>query len=263
MNSDDGYDYIQEQVYRNQYLSIKNDLQTAKKKSFIFHANNLLDFCEGSINKSKDGINWTNPQRIILNHAIKEKGYPEYYIDWDICYQLFSMLNPEINNDIGDLLEDAIHGLLDGLDSIISLSMGGSVIPAFQKVEGEYVVTIEDLINRSSKNNTSAELILKLYDRIKDAPILLKDTLGIDSQGTSDTSKRTRFSNFNSLNHNQKLNDIISDKLIEYVMERVASITKSADREWRLSKTDVYGPSNHQRPTIRSTSIGYYYKLSR
>jgi len=255
LNSGDSYDYIQEQIYKSQYLSIKNDLSLARNKAFIFHANNLLDFCEGSINKHHNGIRWLNVQRIILNHAIKERGYPENYIDWDICYQLFSKVTRTKENDIEWLLNATIENLISGLSHIVEKGSGKRVIlkPG--------LVTIEDLVNYSYLNDEySGGAILELSSRIKNAHILLNDSLGVDSSSQSNTSKRVKRTYFSTNRNFQTVRDNISAKLLRYVMNEVAHygyIDYQGER-WSIEASNEF---NNYQTSQYSGEVHRYYRI--
>ena len=225
LNSTDGYAEIQEQVYRSQYLDIKKDLRTTNKKGFIFHANNLLDFCEGSINQSNDGIDWSNVQRTILNHAIMERGYPEYYIDWDICLQLYSRLKPEVDNDIEYFLGQAIDAIMSVLEHIVptwdaTTSSRDYVQQSKTRVRE---LAIEEILLNPRESTNESGLIVDFSSRLKNAHILLKDTLGLDSQSNSLTSKRIKKSYFNSERNHQKFRDLISGEFLHHLMSEVAA----------------------------------------
>ena len=82
LNYEDDFDYIQNQVYVNQYLPIVKDLITAEtRNSKVYHMNNILDFTESKLNKSNTDLKWSNVQRIILNHALVENGYSKFYLE--------------------------------------------------------------------------------------------------------------------------------------------------------------------------------------
>ena len=84
-------------------------------------------------------------------------------------------------------------------------------------------LAIEEILLNPRVGTNDSGLIVDFSSRLKNAHILLKDTLGLDSQANSLTSKRIKKSYFNSERNHQKFRDLISGEFLHHLMSEVAA----------------------------------------
>ena len=225
MNHDDSYSGIQEQIYKSQYLSISKGLVSAKTRGAIsFEMYNVLDMVEGNLNKSNTAISWKNMQRIILNHALVENGYSNYFIDWDICLHLLNRLPdwPDYLSDMNEMLGYAKETLATKWASHRSSYVESKGITLNEMLQGEW-------------GSMSTEHIGKFVSKLENIHTLVEDTLKVKPSGPTQISKRMKNTYLNSDKRYQKQRDIIAQSFVEYIMFEVGFIKTSKFRNTKNS----------------------------
>ncbi|MBM54926.1 MAG: hypothetical protein CMB32_00005 [Euryarchaeota archaeon] len=225
MNHDDSYSGIQEQIYKSQYLSISKGLVSAKTRGAIsFEMYNVLDMVEGNLNKSNTAISWKNMQRIILNHALVENGYSNYFIDWDICLHLLNRLPdwPDYLSDMNEMLGYAKETLATKWASHRSSYVESKGITLNEMLKGEW-------------GSMSTEHIGKFVSKLENIHTLVEDTLKVKPSGPTQISKRMKNTYLNSDKRYQKQRDIIAQSFVEYIMFEVGFIKTSKFRNTKNS----------------------------
>ena len=225
MNHDDGYSEIQNQIYRSQYLSISNGLVSAKSRGSIsYEMRNVLDMIEGKLNKSNSAISWKNMQRIILNHALVENGYSNYFIDWDICLQLLNRLSdwPDSLSDMNEMLNYANQTLST------KWALHRS---SYDESKG---ITFNEIL-QGQWGTGSIEHLIKFVSKLENIHTLVADTLKVNTSGASEISKRMKNTYLNPKNNYQKQRDIIADSFVEYVMQNIGLVKANKIRHTKNS----------------------------
>jgi hypothetical protein len=208
LNNEDDFDYIQNQVYVNQYLPIVKDLITAEtRNSKVYHMNNILDFTESKLNKSNTDLKWSNVQRIILNHALIENGYSKFYIDWDICLQLLRRL-PDWPRELSDM-DKLLNYCCDTLVNQWAIYR--------TKNDESKGVTVSELLS-SALGGRGNEHFTRFVSKLENINELVMDTLELDSTGPTKTAKRMKNTYFNKDRKYRVQRNIIADAFVSNIM---------------------------------------------
>jgi len=212
-----------------------------KKKMKLGHI--LLDFTEfiprSKRSKSFKFNQWQSLQRLIFSNSDENAGVPQSFVDWEICYHLWRLLNPrgiQLDNEefvqtVGKILEVLQSGLLKYIDQRIpeidyAISRGNDLEKS--------LFTFSDLLDYDDSGKKSE--IKSILESIITVNNSYNDVIG-HQKGL----KMARIEN-SIFGNGPEMEDVrtnIAERLVNYLMSELISLQKKSDGV-TFTKTDFF-----------------------
>lgn len=259
---------IYEEIYRSQYTVIQkfanDDLSSFSRDMKVKLGHNLLDFTEFSARnkrpKSFKFNQWKSLQRLIFSNAHEKEGTHQKFVDWEICYHLWRLLNSrgiKLDNErFVDTLEDIYDvmqsGLLKYIDRRISaieeaISQGDDVAESY--------FTFMDLLEYSEADECSE--VIEILESILSANSSYSKVIG-NLKGL----KLARIEN-SIFGNKPEITDVrkqLVGELIQYLMSELNSIQKESGG-LIFSRTEYFSDDLAKLNNQTITEINRLYRL--